>query len=80
NRPNGQSLRLLLDDIAVTDGVVDAGTEPGTVLVSDGQSFEVATGAGILSLVKVQPAGKRAMSIGEFLRGYAIPVGERLGD
>lgn len=79
NRPNGQSLRLLLDEIAVTDGVGGAGAEPGTVLVSDGQTFEVATGDGILSLLKVQPAGKRSMAIDEFLRGYAIPVGDRLG-
>jgi methionyl-tRNA formyltransferase len=79
NRPNGQSLRLLLDEIAVAGGVVEADTAPGTVLVSSGQAFEVATGEGVLSLVKVQPAGKRVMAIDEFLRGYPIPVGDRLG-
>lgn len=78
-RPNGQPLRLLLDDIAISDTSVSAAVEPGTVVVSEVDRIEVATGDGILSLVKVQPAGKRVMEIGEFLRGYSISAGDRLG-
>jgi methionyl-tRNA formyltransferase len=79
-RPNGEPLRLLLDDIAIVDGVLPKSETPGSVLVSDGARLEVATGEGILSLRKVQPAGKRVMEIDDFLRGYPIPVGDRLGD
>ncbi len=79
-RPNGQKLRLLLDEIAVVDETVPDGAEPGSVLASDSQRFEVATGEGRLSLRKVQPAGKRLMTIDEFLRGHPIPVGDRLAN
>jgi methionyl-tRNA formyltransferase len=37
----------------------------------------VATGAGILSLDIVQPAGKRAMPAGQWLRGCAVRAGDR---
>ncbi|HUG70896.1 MAG TPA: methionyl-tRNA formyltransferase [Pirellulaceae bacterium] len=79
-RPNGEPLRLLLDDIVVADGTVPQDIAAGSVLVSDDARLEVATGDGILSLRKVQPAGKRVMVIDEFLRGYPIPVGDQLGD
>jgi hypothetical protein len=31
----------------------------------------------VLSLDRVQPAGKRVLAIDEFLRGYSVRVGER---
>ena len=74
-RPHGAPLRLLLDDIVIADGTAPEAAAPGSVVVSGGDLFEVATGGGILSLLKVQPAGKRVMAIDEFLRGYPIPVG-----
>ncbi len=79
-RADGEPLRLLLDDIAIVEGTDCETASTGSVLVSDGTRLEVATGDGILSLLKVQPAGKRVMAIDEFLRGYPIPVGDRLGD
>lgn len=79
-RPTGEPLRLLLDEIAIADGNPPDGSTPGSVLVSDGTRLEVATGNGILSLLKVQPAGKRVMAIDEFLRGYPILAGDQLGD
>lgn len=79
-RPNGETLRLLLDEIAIADRIAPEEVQPGTVLVSQGGGFEVAAGDGVLSLLKVQPAGKRVMAIDEFLRGYPIPVGARFGD
>lgn len=78
-RPDGQSWRLLLDEIAIAEGNAPGGIAPGGVLVSDGTRLEVATGDGILSLLKVQPAGKRVMAIDEFLRGYPIAIGAILG-
>jgi methionyl-tRNA formyltransferase len=70
-------LRLLLDNITIVDQSVPKGIASGSVLVSDGQRLEVATSDGVLSLRRVQPAGKRVMAIEEFLRGHPIPVGDR---
>lgn len=80
HRSSGEPLRLLLDEIAVVESTGRDATQPGCVLVSDGSSLEVATGNGVLSLRMLQPAGKRVMAVDEFLRGYPIPVGDRLVD
>mgnify|MGYP006285836285 CR=1 FL=1 len=51
---------------------------PGTVIgVKDGAA--VVTGAGALRLEEIQPAGKRAMAVGPFLRGRQDFIGSRLG-
>ena len=77
-RPGGQVMRLILDEVAVV-ATTAGNAEPGTVVASDGKQLEVATGGGTVSIRKVQPAGKRVMEIEEFLRGYPIPVGAKLG-
>lgn len=43
--------------------------KPGTVLNYDKTGVDIATGEGILRLLKLQPAGKRIMTIHEFLNG-----------
>lgn len=50
---------------------------PGTVL--SGPTLRVATGSGVLQLDMVQPAGKRAMSGSDWLRGVQEREGLRLG-
>ncbi len=52
---------------------------PGTVIALDGE-IGVSTNAGVLILQEVQLAGKRAMSIDEFVRGQRGFVGARLGN
>jgi methionyl-tRNA formyltransferase len=52
-------------------------TEPGLVLLSDGKRLHMATGDGMLSILTLQPAGKRHMTAEEFLRGYPLRVGDR---
>ena len=52
---------------------------PGHVVVCDGKQLIVATGDGALSILAIQPAGKRIMPIDQFLRGYHLRVGDRLG-
>lgn len=42
------------------------------------ESLQVRAGSGILSLLEVQPEGKRRMTIGEFVRGYRVLPGEKL--
>lgn len=46
-----------------------ANAKPGTILASDKTGVDIATGNGILRLSKIQPAGKRIMTIHEFLNG-----------
>lgn len=47
----------------------DPATPPGKVRVKDDKAF-VRCGAGWLALLEVQPEGKRAMPIADFLRGH----------
>lgn len=52
---------------------------PGEVVESDKTKLIVQTGAGQLSLERVQPAGKKPMPIADFLRGNPPPVGNVMG-
>ncbi len=60
--------------------------EPGAVLRSSSPAaggaardrLFVACGDGLLELLRVQPTGKRAMAVPEFLRGYGRTIGERV--
>ncbi len=51
--------------------------EPGTVLA--GPALRVVTGSGALEVGELQPAGKRMMAAGEWLRGQRNLPGQRLG-
>lgn len=53
---------------------------PGTVLDADpATGILVACGEGAVRLAEVQPAGKRRMTAGEWVRGRGIAAGDRLG-
>jgi len=52
---------------------------PGTVVSADDQGLRVACGSGVLRITELQPSGKNRLPVGQFLRGYPLPVGERLG-
>ncbi|MEQ8785953.1 MAG: methionyl-tRNA formyltransferase [Pirellulaceae bacterium] len=80
-RADGEPLRLILDAVSVVEAPTDAEQEaaPGTVVHADGRRVEVATGAGLLAIDRIQPAGKRVMEIDEFLRGHTIEAGNRFG-
>ncbi|WP_059043743.1 methionyl-tRNA formyltransferase [Paenibacillus rubinfantis] len=51
------------------------GQAPGTVLELAAQGIKVKTGDGFVWLTRVQPAGKKAMEAGEFIRGGVMSVG-----
>ena len=53
--------------------------QPGHVMVCDGKQLIVATGEGGLSILALQPAGKKVMSVDQFLRGYHLRVGDKFG-
>jgi methionyl-tRNA formyltransferase len=80
-RNEGAPLRLILCRAQVVPAAEAAalGTaSPGTV-VADGSRLWIATGDGVLAIEQVQPAGKRAMPVAEFLRGHAVRIGQQFG-
>ncbi len=76
-RAVGEPLRLILCKADTVAGGTAA--LPGTVVSASGDDLAIATGDGILLIREVQPAGKRVMAPGEFLRGYQVKVGEKFG-
>ena len=48
---------------------------PGTIVASNEQGIDVATGSGILRITQLQPAGKRAMTAAEFTNGFRQMLG-----
>jgi methionyl-tRNA formyltransferase len=89
-RPGHEPLRLVIDFVSVlglgiraaarvADSAEVAPYAPGEVVVSDGKQLIVATGNGGLSIAAIAPAGKRHMSVEEFLRGYRVREGDLLG-
>ncbi len=75
-RPQGEPLRLILDHVSVAADTDRTG-QPGDVVLAGKSRLLIATGGGLLSLDRVQPAGKRAMAVDEFLRGHGVTVGDR---
>lgn len=49
---------------------------PGEVVAVERQSILVAAGEGGVRILEVQPAGRRRMTVEEYLRGYHVQVGE----
>jgi methionyl-tRNA formyltransferase len=79
----GEQLRVH-EARAIGAGAVELrATAPGTVLAASGEGIDVATGAGTLRLLRVQQAGRKAVTAREFLNAggrAASIVGTRLGD
>lgn len=51
---------------------------PGTVVEATGEGFAVQTGDGLLEVLQLQRAGRRAVTAAEFLRGAPGLIGRRL--
>jgi len=51
--------------------------EAGHVVHVGGEGFIVQTGDGIVKLLELQQEGKKRLLAGEFLRGYAVRVGDK---
>ncbi|MDE6738390.1 MAG: methionyl-tRNA formyltransferase, partial [Lachnospiraceae bacterium] len=60
--------------------VLSESVEPGTVTAVTKDAFYVQTGDGMLKISAVQPEGKKRMEVKDFLLGYPVKVGERLGE
>jgi len=78
HRRGAPPLRLILGPVSVVDASGSAAA-PGTVLEAGGGRLVVAAGQGAVQLRCLQPAGKRLLSVNEFLRGYRIQAGDKLG-
>ena len=70
-----QPLRLLVKEMVLAEQH-DSG-EPGEVIAAEDERLIVACGDGCVALHQIQPAGKRLLTAGEFLRGYQIQPGIR---
>ncbi len=46
--------------------------QPGTILAVSPEGIDVRTGQGVLRLIEIQPAGKKAMLVSDYVRGSAI--------
>jgi methionyl-tRNA formyltransferase len=77
HRGGGPPVRLILGPMTVVDG--PTGFLPGTVVEAARKRLVIASGQGAVAPASVQPASKRVMSVDEFLRGYPIRPGDRLG-
>jgi methionyl-tRNA formyltransferase len=85
-RPEGDPLRLIFDQVAAADEeavkVTLLGRErppPGTVIAVDKDMLMILCGKGAILPQIVQPAGKRTMTVSEFLRGHSLRIGDRFG-
>lgn len=65
-------VKVLMSSLASGSG------EAGEILDTDGRII-VACGEGAMALATLQRAGKRAQPAGEFLRGFPLTPGQRLG-
>lgn len=81
-RPAPGSYTLLADErfkLWATEVVEETTTEePGTVVAIDQNELKVACGNGtVLSLLEVQPAGKKRMPVANYLAGTNLEVGQQ---
>lgn len=75
-------VRLILGRVSVADAPEDEAAKahtPGTVIQAVGDELRVATGSGVLRVHELQPAGKRMLTVSEFLRGYPLAQGDVFG-
>jgi methionyl-tRNA formyltransferase len=75
-RFRGQPVKILSATLAAQK-IWEKEGEPGAITeVNPKNGLMVVTGAGLLHILSLQPAGKRAMSGADFLRGYHVTAGE----
>lgn len=76
---NIEGLRCLIHRTALTERASEA--RPATIVEAAGDVLAIAAGDGsVLQIQVIQPEGRRAMSVREFLSGRALRPGTLLGD
>jgi methionyl-tRNA formyltransferase len=76
HRAGGPPVRVIVVK-ARPAGDAAVGSPPGTVVAVTKDGLRVAAGQGAVDLIELQPAGKRVMTAGEFLRGHLVRPGDR---
>jgi methionyl-tRNA formyltransferase len=54
--------------------------KPGVIIRAEGDELIVAAADGMIRISQIQPAGKKMMPVRDFLRGYPIKQGDKLGE
>lgn len=85
----GKRFRLfrptVIDDQAAIDRLLktcpktDRPIEPGTLCRIESDGLIIATGKGFLHVQEVQPEGSRRMTVGAYLSGHSLAIGQILG-
>ena len=79
-QPGKPPLRLRILSVKRTESGPESSSHlPGTIVAVTQSDFTVQCAVGTVSIVTLQPDGKRAMPASDFLRGRKIVVGETLG-
>jgi methionyl-tRNA formyltransferase len=80
HRESKSPVRLMIARCQAHADEATAGVKPGSCLARPGdRMLGIASGQGVVEILELQPAGKRRMEIGEFLRGNAVSVGDWFG-
>jgi methionyl-tRNA formyltransferase len=72
----GKTIRVSRTSLKISD--VQSGSPAGTV-VSSNDSLVIRTKDGVISILEIQQEGRRRLPAQEFLRGFEIHEGDRLG-
>jgi methionyl-tRNA formyltransferase len=76
---SARALRLIVLEAAPLGSPSPSGSDaaPGTVLAVENKQLVVQAAGGAIEIRRLQPEGKRAMTVGEFLAGYPVRTGDR---
>jgi methionyl-tRNA formyltransferase len=75
---HGKVLRVFRTSLVPEAGAVPD-VAPGSIAEVNAEHAIVSTKSGLIALAVVQQEGRKRMGIGEFLRGYPLKVGDKLG-
>ena len=78
----GKTLKLWAAEVVLSDPAAEMSQEstPGTAVEVTKSTLKIQTGDGLLSVLELQPEGKKRMPIDAFLRGYPVVQGEQFGE
>ena len=77
-RFDGEQLRIWEAEPIDSPALSGAARPPGSVLTATREGIDVVCGTGVLRILKLQLAGRKALPAGEFLRGQRLD-GTRFG-
>jgi methionyl-tRNA formyltransferase len=81
HRQGQQPLRMIIHRAACREGAPAGALTPGQIIVDPDDNSRLCVAAGsetLVEILEVQPAGKKRMAAGEFVRGHRPQPGDRL--